>query len=169
MSETFCDTTQTNITAVDIARDVIKGLDAKKLIAESGVYFEPGFGNYVGDYQGFSHNKEKMKALVKSPTKCKVCAIGGLFTSLVCHDLPFELKKVGHNLSDKMRDALAPYFSPEQLAQIEMAFEIDPFYGDRLDIPYEKAIAFGEAHNKDDARLRAICQNIIDNEGVFKP
>lgn len=66
---------------------------------------------------------------------------------------------------------LSKHFSRLQLAMIEAAFEQKEivFVNDRYKNIMIKAIDFGKKHKSAKARLRAIMQNMLKNNGIFKP
>ena len=79
-------------------------------------------------------------------------------------------------------EGLKNIFTEHELLLIECAFEKDTsFWNDRYDkydeyynetkAPkvFQQAKKFGEQHKKPVDRLLAIMQNIVDNNGVFKP
>ena len=61
---------------------------------------------------------------------------------------------------------LKKYFTVPQLNLIEIAFEQTEIFKHPLK---SKAIKFGEQYKHPKSRLRAILNNILENNGVFKP
>jgi hypothetical protein len=73
------------------------------------------------------------------------------------------------NVSGPAYDYLTSYFSPEQIGLIELAFERgDGWYpADTTDD--DNAVEFGERYQYNTNRMKAIMQNIINNNGTFVP
>lgn len=120
------------------------------------------------------------------PNGCTACAIGA--TILSCTHLGNKLKFSDLELSitgisdlDKapIKELLVSVFSPEQLLMIETAFEGWRGDSDRYAINilgvhldrnvYRVCDAFYDKYDNSTARIIAIYQNIIDNNGVFVP
>lgn len=147
---------------VTIAKDVIDWLDAKKLTARSGVYLRT----------------EALGSRVNGST-CTACAVGAIFACAV--ERADTVKLVGEAsyddeendgmeyTPDSIREQLAPYFSQEQLALIESAFEKSSFGSDYVDNPdlLERAIDYTSGSAS--VRMRQIMKNIIRNNGTFIP
>lgn len=122
-------------------------------------------------------------------TKCTVCGIGAAFVSAVRLGDDLTVSQVtSDDVSsgiddDLMRKYLRRYFSKSQVALIECAFEQDESFryvdeddGDFCDsvawADDDDAVAaaeFGFKFHTDTARLRAIFENIIENDGKFVP
>ncbi len=142
-----------------IAQDVLNQLNLKKIIATSGTYF--AFGDTTFDGGDFLHE-------VLDKTQCQVCALGSLYYSRVqvanetkC-DVVEKIREDEslnsiNNVHTIMPD-LNQYFDWSALDKIENYFEGwfegDTFYNDNSD---------------PEIRMRKIMQNIIDNNGDFKP
>jgi len=142
-----------------IAQDVLNQLNLKKIIATKGKYFE--FKGGVFDDNDFLH-----EVIARSP--CEVCALGSLYYSRV--QLANETKcdvvrspAYGRDInlinnSGTMDEDLLRYFDGEQLAEIESFFE-----------GWSEALEFAYNNPDPEIRMRKIMQNIIDNNGDFKP
>lgn len=163
---------------VAIAKDVIKQIEAKRLVPESGMgYLQPRDYNLDLDEFNVSTTVDLQIGAVLAGQTCDVCALGALFMSTIdirdkatCESLTIE-----HPADIDQEDIhtyLEDIFSKEQLYLIEDAFES---YGNSYEEDYEvvditdRACNFGLKYSKADKRLVAIMKNIILNEGTFKP
>jgi hypothetical protein len=162
-------TRKKELTAVDIAKDVIRLVKAKKVVVSRGSYFQP-LGS-LDTARGFQRSLKNVLT-GKGQNSCQVCAMGAMLCAFVAKKN--ELK-VGDIKSDQtIIDKLSPYFSQAQLRLIETAFE-----GRFIENSYD-ALRSGQQHYKaatqmfyaypDPAkRLIAIMKNIIENGGKFNP
>lgn len=161
-----------------IAQDVISQIVVGKFIPTKGGYFSSK-NDLKGDLQ---------TCIIKPGFKCEVCEIGGLFTSLIKIENNFKMEDIGYIDNKHMEERLKKYFSEEQLALVESAFEASDFSQNNInDIKLQKAIdyrerkrlskpeySFGkqwlkECKTKDREAMIAICTNIINNKGTFRP
>lgn len=160
-----------------VAKDVLKRLDERKI--------RPGFG-YLSPQRNIRPIKlgESLQPHVdRLGRACEVCAIGaaclsyiGLFNEAVCDDPPEDDDHYWAPSWDrgKIAEICHKAFSPKQLQLMEAAYE---GYGhSRDEISYaarQRAIRFCwriDPFNHDGkARMRAIFENIIKNDGDFKP
>jgi hypothetical protein len=163
---------------VMIAKDVLAQIKLKRYFAESGEWVRP---LWSGDQKSIdikldpnSSIKDAFKS--KAINSCRVCALGGLFmscTNLNNNTTVQDLKNetyIGDLVADgdKISNGLNRIFTQGQLMLIESYFEGGEGYF-RYDLGSdEKAETFLESYN-DDERLKIIMQNIIDNNGTFKP
>ena len=144
-----------------IAQDVLNQLNLKKIIATSGTYF--AFGDTTFDGGDFLHE-------VLDKTQCQVCALGSLYYSRVqvanetkCDvverigDFEDESLNSINNVHTIMPD-LNQYFDWSALDKIENYFE-----------GWFEANTFYNNNPDPEIRMRKIMQNIIDNNGDFKP
>ena len=142
--------------AVEIAKDVLLRLDQFKIV-DKGIYIHldnPSEIPKTGSIQ------DKLDNLIPS---CQVCAMGALMIAYIdkynnCNFEDFRLHLCS-NLD--IIYALKGFFSERNLKRIEKAFE-----------GWDKGLAeykFGLEYSSPRNRLRAICQNIIDNGGEFRP
>lgn len=165
---------------VEIAKDVIRALNSRKLIAESGVFFksnEDGVFNVVSEQQQLkdAFHDDKIE-------KCHVCALGAVFVEAAKHD-DEAVNETGYvfpdynnnnkmrwsNNSERMRQHLKKYFSYTQLAMIENAFEQDNCVYNENCTRSVGGASFAKDVESDSKRMKLIMQNIIDNDGTFKP
>lgn len=127
---------------IAIAKDVLKQLASSKrqLIPTTGVYFEgPGY-SYLGTV-----------GEVRNARKCYVCALGACFVSKLKLSAPRNTSE-----SPTMWKDLENIFSSAQMGKIEAAFEGWTQY----------PAVTGKTPK---ARMKQIFQNIVKNDGTFKP
>ncbi len=150
---------------VKIAEDVLAVIAVKKN------RYTVGKGYYchtinTPDLSTISESDQLRKVLPKLQKNCEVCAMGALFLSHVRINNEITVGEANsHILSDgsfgigdwTMEDKMAEYFSPDQLREVETAFEGFSISGQPWLHKYPENIA----------RLRAICRNIIRNKGDF--
>lgn len=139
-----------------IAQDVINQLKIGK--------YESIPGNYC-KFNKILKKGDLQKNLLRESVSCKVCAIGGMFTSSIRINDKFKLKWDDISISDAfMRPELEKYFSKEQLLKIEEAYEgwDNGYFRDKKGL---------EEYNKKDEKelLKKIMENIIKNKGTFRP
>lgn len=175
-----------------IAKDTVKWLNADKIKATKGTYCKLTFSK-----EKLIQNKEKLDVILKGQVikPCKVCGLGGMFYSMVRRfdnitvdvDHTFYGKYFIRHLeygNDTIYSQLGKYFSKDQLELIESAFEQRDMFAhqdlpDNYNSKYNlnkintviRATNFGLKFNaiENKARLRAIMNNIIRNDGVFIP
>ncbi len=160
---------------VAIAKDVLAALDAKKITASRGTY---GVLDLKNPVRGFAVGVREILPDLKS---CHVCALGAAAIALVGREnyltVNAYLGTTEIHLDDcRYRSLLREYFSGEQLAMIESAFEsINSAYKENISyqnegilqsVYYSKHIPDGSVSS---VCMRAIFQNIIDNNGTFVP
>jgi hypothetical protein len=118
---------------------------------------------------------------------CRVCAKGAMligyidvFNKLKLNDLnnfSTEVEDMLYVENSKIVNVLSKHFSQKQLQLIECAFEDGPVQNPRdssgrplvTGATLEKAIKFGNKYPDDKKRLRAIMNNMVKNNGIFKP
>jgi hypothetical protein len=175
---------------VAIAIDTIKWLGTKAIKMKPGTYFQlPRKA-----IKNLNHNHKLDVALATVKTPCQVCALGGMFYSMVRRfdKVPLSICNTVWEKGDMYADGvghadiyieLSKYFDGHQLSLIESAFEkrdmveFDEYDGIEREFVTEGleisdlidwAINFARKKNAAD-RLRAIMTNIIENKGTFKP
>ena len=143
-----------------IDQDVLNQLNLKKIIATSGTYF--AFEDVSFDGEDFLHE-------VLDKTQCQVCALGSLYYSRVqvanetkC-DVTYKYSysdrtTYGVSRSGAIQEDLLQYFDEKDLEAIECYFE-----------GWREASEFSEKNSDPEIRMRKLMQNIIDNNGTFKP
>jgi hypothetical protein len=157
---------------VMIAQDVLAQIKAKRYFAESGCWVQP---NIKAACEKNLKDEDSVQELFakKKIKSCNVCALGGLFMSCInlnnnttVQDLKDETY-IGDLVADddKLSNGLNRIFTQKQLILIETYFEGSEGYFKGDD---EETVTFFENYD-DDERLEMIMQNIIDNNGTFKP
>lgn len=107
--------------------------------------------------------------------KCQTCALGSMLISHVRVYNKLSLRDLGFCQSDECSltrsdctGVLSNYFDADQLTLIEFAFEGYRVFDINVDGASE-AIKFGKKFKHPKTRLRAIMNNILENDGTFKP
>ena len=151
---------------IEIAKDVLRHIKAKTLVAKTKAYLDPqGKGQFCG---------KSLKEVLPRLKTCRVCIIGGIFYSYVNRHNNFEIDEAGiSGIRDwGMMDAIS-MFSNKQMRLMECAFEASPRFGvyDNSVLKRITASDYRGKHNleTDDKALRHIMNNIIANKGTFKP
>ena len=167
---------------IEILQDVLARLNAKKFKVKANC------GYVVPDddeaFEKLVQSKAKSETIANKLAKtCQVCAKGAIFLSTVSLKNAFDFKEsaglAGHVGPVKIMSRLSEIFDRDNLDLVETAFET-PFNEDEqlcacnscgvVDWDdFETAERFGSYYEEDDDRLRAILENMIANEGVFKP
>lgn len=157
---------------VMIAQDVLAQIKTKRYFAESGCWVQPNIN--AACEKNLKDEDSVQELFAKKKIKsCNVCALGGLFMSCInlnnnttIEDLKKEFY-IGDFVYDdsKISNGLNRIFTQKQLILIESYFEGSEGYFKGDD---EKTVIFLESYN-DNERLEMIMQNIIDNNGTFKP
>ena len=158
--------------AVAIAKDVLAQLHAKRIVAKQGIYIGPG---RLGKYDDCDEVPEVPLEEI-AERKCKCCAVGAamlsfsrLFNRILVN--PWDI--------DPDRDTLSEAFSWRTIALMEVAFEhcleahseAQCDRGEDIRISendLEAARGFGK-HASQETLLQSIMQNVIENDGEFKP
>lgn len=160
-----------------IAKDVIKALHVRAILAEPGTYFAIQ-GKDGKDLMGEAHGKgdKQIHALLKKTKDCQVCALGAMFT---CHVARFDKVTVDDYENMAFSTSLEEYFPTKDLALIETAFEQNPspayatFHEVRDKHSTSDLVligrAWGRAWPQAADRMMAIMVNIVENDGTFDP
>jgi hypothetical protein len=171
---------------VAIAKDVLSQIKTRKIIPQVGVWMEdPKMGslddivyNAVDNYLDSDDTCRLMPFSAQDYTKkvknCRVCALGSIFVSSVnlFNGVEFDNGEEVYDCFENLKTSpLNRYFSPEELELIEGCFEGDDgLHADRLNTRDRGvAIAFTNKYPIVKKRLEAIMNNIIKNDGSFKP
>lgn len=158
---------------VQIAKDVLKYLGKGVLDASEGDYFM---------IKGYEEGKDLRDLIEEAPEsqKCTVCALGAAFYCAVLRVDNYKLSKIDNSsyvpnevlmFGSNVKNFLRAYFEEDQLELIESAFEREKM-GDEdaaKDEDMKTAIDFGKGYYYENKRLVAIMNNIVENEGKFKP
>lgn len=181
--------------AVAVAKDVLKQIKSNTYVPARGYFVdETDIGwNDFADKCMFSGHKELSEHLKENPPKeCYVCMLGAVWLSAVQLFNDFTLysdQGSTDSLHIDMQDEDDPRKSPgAMLANIfgadypymEAAFEVGSGWFDEGDTDkslkksliksrFLAAVRFGERHKEPLDRMKAICRNIIRNEGKFVP
>lgn len=171
---------------VAIAKDVLETIRTNAIIPMSGTYIDV---MYAKEFQNpkFSALVGVQETLGRA-VECSVCAVGSMMISKCRINGDSKVISSSHwsgscNSQHLLYEDLGQYFDNQQLALIESAFERDSgFCSDHVndEEPDEKvckelmelatrAEDFGFAYEDDSDRLKAIMQNIVDNQGTFNP
>jgi hypothetical protein len=168
---------------VEVAKDTLLRIEMKQLDAYTGSII-----HYLGDVKE-KYGESGIQDVINTDSKftCQVCAKGAMFMSYVGRVNKMEFCEIntGNYGESSVHTKLGEIFSLEQLALIELAFEGEQYlkylndeddtYGIApeniilSDNEYNQAGLFHNSYTNVDYRLVAICENIIDNEGTFKP
>ena len=179
---------------VKIARDVLKQLKDRRILASSGKYLvgvaTAEMEIYENGTVGPDPNQEVQDVIASMPS-CEACALGSIFACAVSIADNFKLGKMENCSIQRCADSdnasavrlefrgrdlyryLKRFFSMEQLSLIESAFERKPmgkfdYYG--CDDPVvQPAVAFGRRYPSDKGRMVAIMKNIVSHRGEFRP
>ena len=164
----------------------------KGFISSSEAEVRHGSWNYainkLSDSAGYAADVRQLY-LGNTIQQCSCCALGGMFMSCTLYnnnttveDLCYAGADIGDVIleedDDSLPNGLNKFFSVAQLKLIEQTFEgnqgainssMDDGTGEIIDKFSPKAEAFYTKYKKPKDRLIAIMQNIIDNNGTFKP
>jgi hypothetical protein len=171
---------------VAIAKDVISQIKTRKIIPQVGVWMEdPKMGSLeeiVSDgVERYLESDDTCRLMpfpaqdyTKKVKNCRVCALGSIFVSSVnlFNGVEFDNGEEVYDCFENLKSSpLNRYFSAEELALIEGCFEGDDgLHADRLNTRDRGvAIAFTSKYPIVKKRLEAIMNNIIKNDGLFKP
>ncbi|MGH2611653.1 MAG: hypothetical protein ACRDFB_01225 [Rhabdochlamydiaceae bacterium] len=173
---------------IEIAKDVIKSLKVETLVKDtymnikwppSGKYSLKKYAEEIANL--FTHllnnkNDQLQKYIPQLKKNCEVCAIGAFFLSTIdkynqCRVGDFVDKYCGFSVNT-MNTKLRKIFSSRELNVIETAF-MGILFNNSYESPLSNsdendALAFSKKFNNNKKRLKAICQNIIEN-GTFIP
>lgn len=168
-----------------IARDVLKGLRARKLKPTPGVYVR--YPSRVEKKIQAAPVGQDVRGVVGQGA-CEVCAIGAAVVAKIHRFDQVKIRAeerwdalVCRYISTgrgggffRNHGAVEDIFPLEMLNQMEEAFEVDDSINElklgelqRYDLSY--AQEFGVKRKDPTKRLRAIFQNIVDNGGDFVP
>ena len=168
------------VTALDLAKEVVKLITLKKLKPTTGIYLDLGKANF-NRFAGGSLQKALQAPAFKN---CEACGIGGFFLAYVDKKNEVEIppkiqEEFGYNREnistcmnddDDMVEKMEGIISERQLRLIECAFECtnvnDAVYDD---IAEAAARAFGKQYSSATKRMLAIAENLIDHKGKFCP
>ena len=130
----------------------------------------------------YCYKEIELCEVLREVKECELCAIGGMFYSAVMNHNNLKVSDVysierlysdGIFISGlKLVDYLEKFFSRKMLRLIETAFEgdvVEDVFSDS-DVPEVlAAIAFYNRYDDPKETMIAIMENIINNDGEFKP
>lgn len=163
--------------AILVAQDVLQQIKAKKYIPEKGAYIT----NVWHDIKEGDIRKQFDK--IKT---CEVCALGSMLlscinlgNSITTDDLNLDVAGSVRGINSfKIEGLFNSIFDPYQLLLIETSFEnynsdsdryANDVLGQRLsDDDIYKCGKFYYKYTTSLNRIKAICNNIIKNNGIFK-
>lgn len=165
-----------------IAEDVLARIAADNICPIKGFMFK------LAEYSGATDleidrardailQKQIKEYVNRDGSKCRVCAKGALFISLIgeINNMTFEeshlLERNANNAQSMNHRKLSEYFDLEQLDLIEIAYEGKSFINECADyyLIYKAKDFYAKRFASDEERLEAIMLNIIENQGEFKP
>ena len=168
---------------VEVAKDVLKQIKAKKVILRKSGYLAAAAGTDLTEIKD-------LQELATSRAACHVCARGALIMSKArlynhCKIEPSSYELVDNCTLDDAAETFSKKDFPKDIwARAELAFEgwkAGSFYTADMDASvstsekeqeacYKFYLRYpGQSEPKRRVRLAAICRNIIRNEGVFRP
>lgn len=170
---------------VALAQDVIAQIKAKKFLPKNKTYTK-----IVSPIKSYNEQIQSNFGDIQ----CECCALGGIFLSDIKFNNSCTFNELDATYFDAREDMrLKEYFSIEQLILIEAAFEcwdfdnlVDDFWGEYqftsgfadgllfkdfklTKEKINKTAEFGNQYTDSYKRLIAIMENIIANNGTFKP
>lgn len=159
---------------IAIAKDVIALIKAEVLNAEKGYKYETFYKEMI-EYTPDSQVQSVLNDRIET-VKCDVCAIGAVALAKIRIGNDCTKEDLGANESDNLIDNVSDIFDEAEMRLMEVMFEsvgmtdeaeemVEEVYGDDT---LWQAEAFHQSYKDDNARLIAIMQNIIDNEGEIK-
>lgn len=156
------------ITPTMIAKDVLKLLAAKKIKARRG--------DYVCAPRAFLlDGSTDARTAIRRGLQCYTCAIGASFVAHIMRTNGVIVGDLEDNASPEREKRIESIFGEDQADLIEIAFERRTLAGTIIGrrgegiIPEADAIVFGNRYKTDHNRLVSIMQNIIANNGTFRP
>jgi hypothetical protein len=164
-----------------IAKDVIAQIKAKRLKARTGTWVNPVFrdGRDMDAFEKFDEKTSSVRELFleKKIPACECCALGAMFMSCTLYnnkttvadllDETMDFELIVRSKNNSFSNGLTQFFPKPQLKLIEAAFEGE--YGAFQDVCNDKTDLWYDTLPNDTKRLIAIMQNIIKNNGTFKP
>lgn len=156
---------------VAIAKDVLAWLKLGKLKAKKGTYLET--------------NTNDVSLIAADGETCTACALGAIFACAAAKANAVSFTKIDRfNLCEyvpcsswDMHDLLAPYFTRDELKNIENAFEGKDRDGWLVHAECdfepgnfsEAAVVFNKGIRSHRERMERIMRNIVRNGGDFRP
>lgn len=153
-----------------IARDAIAQIKEKALLPS----YASGYCSFNGTtFDDWTINQSTLQNL--KSFRCSVCAAGALAIAAIRQGNKFDGR--GILTAADVADILAKWFRAEQIIEIEAAFEdaestalserLQPEGKVKVDL--REARQFGRKFEREDKRMLAIFNNIVEHQGEFKP
>lgn len=161
---------------VMIAKDVLLRIQEKVFRVSWGQVV-----SYIRTGTGETQSNIQLKSILNDNNKkCSVCAKGALFCSIIGRVNHCTVEQVNddtdNNADGFIHSELRQYFSLEQLDLIETAFENNSYLNvigvksrKKAHKFYEKRMYNFQTSMDESDLLIDICNNIIENNGTFKP
>jgi hypothetical protein len=152
---------------IRIANDVLMQLNKRAFEATNQIYLSIPYA-WERDASE-CQLQEKLLGAVVEP--CKACALGGMFLSMAKLNDHITVAEASAADRFEITKNLGQWFTQEQLSMIETAFECNSSqefgtcYGEERTRARNFSRRFLDSHT----RLGKIMQNIIKNDGEFKP
>jgi hypothetical protein len=153
---------------VAIAKDVIQYVKVdKKIDPQSNTYLL--FSNIHPP--SYDSDTQIQNLLITRDFECTACAVGSMFVSAVLRYDNIVCGSFRYEMNRGFRQYLGQFFSQDQIDLIESAFEcrMISIDGNPDDTDLCQAVIFGKKYSDDYSRILAIMENIIENNGEFKP
>lgn len=167
--------------AVEVAKDVLAQLNLGRYKATNCVYLD-----FHQDGDELLEISKSLQVVLDAPIACNVCAIGGVFASMVRLKNTVRTRTMVEDSNDVyMVKKLEGIFSESEMRAMEFVFEGASIGGDfgektnlaildyreSLERAYYAAtgvrIKHDTKHKMAEFSMRAIMQNVIDNDGAF--
>jgi hypothetical protein len=160
---------------VAIAKDVLASIKVRKFKIQQGTYCALSFDNKINTDEELNLQELMINNKIQS---CKVCAIGSIFMSRVSLGNDYNINPNAHyegetNIDDdEMLYSLVGIFSERQLRLMEYIFEgydITGYFNgeDEYDQFHDMLKSFSKKYRTPTAKLKAIMENVISNDGEF--
>ena len=152
---------------IAICKDVLRHLRSLRVKSGNGYLVDRAWAD--GGCELPPATDDAQKHVGKITKRCEVCALGGMMLSFIrlFDDVPMKklIDFYGNEIGcerDYLISKLKRYFTPDQLYQIEYAFEHGAGLKDRFNV-------YSGDPEDDKNRLRATMLNVIRNGGKFVP
>jgi hypothetical protein len=157
---------------VQIARDVIAQVKSRRLVAMRGNYGMVLLSSDEWDAWMNDHEPTDLRALL-SGKRCEACALGSMFLAAVDRHDKIAMPPARADTFTRREETryLSSFFSASQLDLIESAFESTNIceYTRCFQDTVQRATKMFLSRVRPRQRMIQIMQNIVDNEGTFRP
>lgn len=176
-------TKEQEITGVTLAQDALKWLGVGKISATTGSYTDDAIS-------AFNADEDCKDVIEKEIRACKVCHLGALTIAYILRKDAITVGDYAQLTREGIAELLRSHISDTMLGLMESAFEKGGYFyissiRRERDIPEyvdsitfltdedrairTRAVMFGEQYRDPKARMVAILENYIANNGEFKP